>query len=201
MKRNDNRMDQEIADRLRREAMAERPPFSPALHDRIMQQVHGESSAGNAPMRIPAGRRLAAAAVAAAILLACGLSIYWALCQQSAPSSYDPARIVSAVNRPEIDLRQPAEAAEQDSSALTVNFGGIPLGSFQPQGMLLRLPVAGTNIPLVSVQVSADTATIPVQSDLPEWLLALLQEPARNANGVLADIIPADVRQLLGLDG
>src|SRR5580700_11245895 len=65
---NENPQRDPLLERLRREALAERPPFSPELHGRILRSVRGNGDA--------AGLKLAASSffrVAAAVLLGAGL--------------------------------------------------------------------------------------------------------------------------------
>jgi hypothetical protein len=186
MKFNNDPTSDELADRLRREAMAERPPFSPDLHARILRQVRAERPAGNSMRLFPMAGHFAAAAM---ILLACGLAARWQYRSHSAAPAHQNAPIAVITT----------EAPPADSSALTLNVGGIFSTPFEPRKLDVRLPVAGADISLISVDVTTDEpAAIPARPGLPEWLLSVIAQPASSANVALADVVPADFRDLFG---
>jgi hypothetical protein len=171
MKRNDDLSGDALGQRLRREGMAERPAFSEELHRRILDGIDGRLV-----KRIVWPRWVAAAAV----LMLCGWAAIALRPVHHATLTVGPTEIVGVVPQAAVDVPAPR---------ITVEFGGIVSGQLWPPRIT------------VNSQIS-EPVDAPVGPRLgsPEWMLACFEEPARSAQAALADVAPANVGTLLGLD-
>ena len=180
-----------VRERLREEAMAERRPFSPEIHDRIMRGIRKKTSASQ-PSRMSISGRLTGAA--AAILLLTGMIAIDRLLQGARTKS--PGPVVTIGRDSHMETGIPSRDAV-DLSAMpvhfTLNIGGVLSAGICPPRISIGLPVvvAGS---LVPENLPTQTPDAPLGS--PEWLFAQLQEPASNAQAKLIDLVPLDMRAL-----
>jgi hypothetical protein len=82
---------------------------------------------------------------------------------------------------------------------MSLNLGGIVYERLWPPGVTICLPTAITGDWPSAQEPAAPPAAssaVPASSD---WLIATLDEPARNATAVLADLLPPEGRILIGL--
>jgi hypothetical protein len=182
-----NHNEDTLRDRLYEEAMAERSPFSPELHQRIMHNIRNPLPAHESPRRIRVSGWLITAA--AAICLSVGaLSIIRLVASHHSSVSSPPALMP--------DARQASIAATPTSIPLTFNIGGIFSATLWPPELAVRLPISGgVHLPPAE-QLPAPSYDPPGS---PEWLFARLQQPETSAQMALADTIPPDMRAMAGL--
>jgi hypothetical protein len=185
-----------LADRLRNEAMAGRPPFSRELHHRIMERVRGTDLALKLPRGIGHARRLATAA-AALIVAALGLTALRIEHSHRASMRTHSMTMADHVPSPTPNAMQPAIPAAALPAFLTVDVGGVFSARFWPPEIIVSLPMAQSSPPHFSEQLPAQAAPAIGLPGSPEWLLARLQEQTNNAQAALADVIPPEVRVLL----
>jgi len=172
-----------LTDALRRQAMAERPAFSPELHERLVQSVHDERIAGSAPRPLRIGQWYAAAA---AVLIACGLAAY-VMRSQSVLPTIRSSPIVTNVTNP-----LPAPAAD---------LGGIVTAQIWPPKLTVQLPSTEAGISLISQPRQAPPQQANNRASLPDMLFAMLQEPTTGANGALKDVMPPEISLLADVIG
>jgi hypothetical protein len=187
---NDNPND-ELANRLRREAMAERPAFSHELHERILQQLDNEPQREGPSLSI----KLALFAYAAGtIFIAAGLMFYWAS-QRNA----DPTKDIANIERPH---SYPAPQSNGlDIASLNTQLTDLLSSNPWPDLISIPFPSASDDA-VASPDIQSEPPAPPAhQQGLPEILIAMLQEPATHADGSLADLMPPQVRDLAGLVG
>jgi hypothetical protein len=179
-----NQNDDSLRDRLRANAMAERPPFSADIHQRIIRNIRNPLPVNESSRRIKVSAWLIAAA--AAICLSVGTLFTIRLVNSRRVSS---VKIV--VNPPIL-----ASDARQASFPLTLNIDGIFSARLWPPELAMRLPIAAQGLLPQPEQLPAPSYDRPGS---PEWLFALIQQPATSAKMALADTIPPDMRALAGL--
>jgi hypothetical protein len=183
-----NQNEDTLRDRLHEEATAERPPFSPELHQRIMRNVRNPQRLSLSSWRIKPSRWLVAAA--AAICFSAGaLSIIRLVISHRTSVPGPPAQI--AIIPPTVTPSAPTA-----SIPLNLNVGGILSARLWPPELAMRLPISGVGHLPPAEQLPAPSYDPPGS---PEWLFARLQQPAISAQMALADTIPPDMRALAGL--
>jgi hypothetical protein len=126
----DERFD-ELADRMRREAIDERPEFSAELHRRIVSRVRAERIEGKR-LRISLLRW---APIAAAVA-ACVIAAIWIHYEQPALRPAPPGEI--AINVPGLSVAQPA--ATPGDASLAIDFSGLLSANLSPSGITLSFP-------------------------------------------------------------
>jgi hypothetical protein len=191
-----------LADSLRREAMAERPQFSPQLHQRILRQIHDqhlaadEESAITAPRSFGRGRWLAAGAAAAIIMGFLAISPWLMRAHPTMPGGSKTT--VQTIPQPPI---QPQSTTSSLAAAeRPLNLGGILYARLLPPGVTVCLPESITGAPSAPERVAAQPANPTAPPGSPEWLLAAIEEPAqRAATAASADVIPPEARLLIEL--
>jgi hypothetical protein len=170
-----------LADRLRQEALLERPGFSRELHERIVQRIREEKWIID-PVRSPwFGRRLA---IAAAVLLVASIGA-WMLRPRQLPGP-----------PPSADNSQQAQVpalASADSPG--VEIPGVLSARLWPPEIAFGPPVADATDSKPADEPATESRA-PV--DGPQWLIARLQTPAASADDALADLLPPDLGDLLG---
>jgi len=172
-----------LADRLRSEAMAERPGFSVELHDRIIGRIGQAESAVGTDGGAGIGRRVA---IAAAVIIAVGLgAILVGYLHRTTPGNYR-GTIARSVVGPEPN-GMPTNLLPVP---LAIDFGGVLTARCWPPEVVLRMPMARTSVESGAAQ-AAPAIGLPGS---PEWLLAQLDEQTNNAQTALADVFPAEVR-------
>ncbi len=185
-----------IADRLHREAMAERQPVSPALHRRILQHVYGEPLASQPRWNdrlwlwLP---KAAAAALAAAVVWT-----GWSTLRSHRPSTPNVGPpMVENVLLSAPSVQQPPIAAAQRPVALSINVDGILLARVWPPQICICLPIAEILPSPQPLQTRSAPSISPPCS--PQWLLAKLQEPTSSAQAAIVDLIPPNLLELAEL--
>jgi len=178
-----------LAERLRHEAMAERPEFSEQLHHRTLQDIRRERLAGDAARQSPRGpliwRWLAPLAAAAAIA-AYVLTAPWLARSHRGIAPDAPGTIAE-------------NSAPPATADLSLNLGGIVYERLWPPGVTICLPTGLAGASPAAEPAAAQPAAPAAQPGSPDWLLATLDGPARNATAVLADLLPPEERFLIGL--
>jgi hypothetical protein len=185
-----NQNEDTLRDQLHEEAMAERPPFSSEVHQRIMQRVRNSQSVSKSLPPMRPSRRLEVAA--AAICIAAGvLSLTWGV-HSIHTRALNTVLKITGNPQPKPDLA----AAPPTSIPLTLNIGGIFSARLWPPELSVRLPISGAGRLPPAQQLPAPSYDPPGS---PEWLFARLEQPATSAQMALADMIPPDLRALAGL--
>jgi hypothetical protein len=175
MNRNDNQRDL-LAERLHREGLAERPPFSPQLHRRIMLRAQ-------APSRPDFRRWLVAAAALLAVTT-------WTVHRFMRPIL--PITIVQYTQRSNAEI---ASAAPDDN--LSVNFAGLVSAGLFPPEIRISVPVASDSAePEPADQSPAPSTATPGS---PDWVMASLPDPATSAVSALVDVMPPNFQLALDL--
>lgn len=185
-----------LADRLGREAMAERPAFSPELHHRILKRVRGERLFVKSPQRFWPGRWPTIAA-AAAILAVSGLIAFWIARSHSAPVPNPPASVVENVLPLPPKAQEPSISAAPASVAVSVNLGGVLSARLFPPEISVSLPTV--SISLLSQPPEAQAAPSTTLPGSPDRLLESLLEPMSSAQVALIDVMSPIIRVLIGL--
>jgi len=190
-----------LADSLRREAMAERPQFSPQLHQRILRQIHDqhlaadEESAITAPRSVGRWQWLAAGAAAAIIMGFLAISPWLMRAHPTMPSGSKTT--VQTIPQPPI---QPQPTASSLAAAeRPLNIGGVLYARLWPPGITVCLPESITGAPPVPERVTVQPADPTAPPGSPEWLLAAIEEPTQSAtSAALADVLPPEAQFLIG---
>jgi hypothetical protein len=154
-----------LAERLHREALAERQPFSPELHSRILERIREVKPAINSPSVFSRTRWLA---IAGAILasIAIGLSLL-------AHSHRAPAPIAQIVPpAPSAPVITPLPT----SGTISLALGAQLSANLWPPQISITLPSTG--------EPSARTAEQP-DSTIPD--------PAESAQAALSDVVPPNI--------
>ena len=196
---NQNESSDPLADRLRREAMAERPAFSPELHEQILRSfpssgAPGEGEGGGlfGPFELrsppqpspgvpgegawqPARFVRWSAAVAAIILL--GLTLMHS--HHTTPTN-PPVEIAKNI---------PVTPSQPDFSIdSSIDVGGVLSAKLWPPEIAVSLPSTDAPTPSQPAVASIDSS---------DSLLATLQNPTQSATSALVDAMPPSVRTLI----
>lgn len=188
---NESRPMPEDRDRFRNAAMAERPPFSPQIHGRVMSAIHR-----SAPRRsLPAtrvGRWLGGVAAAALLVLAGGMLTH-RFDRQGRYAPPQPPTVI-ATNPPPA-AQTPASSADLLAPPLhlTITLRGTLSATASPLRIAIGLPALRADASPPN-EAAASPAAAPLGS--PEWLLARLQQPARQAQAELAGVLPVHSAEL-----
>jgi len=188
-------MDDAMGARLRDEATAERPAFSPALHQRVLNGVRSEAAATTTMMtrQWPWPRAIAAGVVVA---IGIGLVVTVVARRQRREGASLPtvARAVPAA--PAREARSLTEVA----AAVTrpVNIGGVLSAQLWPPEIGVRVPgITGGTEDVSAQSPTPAKSPPPAPPGSPEWLLARLQAPTERAAEVFGDVMPPEVRAAL----
>jgi hypothetical protein len=190
--RNDDRKfepsasDDPLGQQLRREAMAERPGFSPRLHDRFVAGLR--SGRQIAPWQ---GYLPKLAAIAAAILL-----IVFVLAEvrtKKVISTVDKSISSPVLNPPVIALVKQPPLAQFVMPQLTVRVPGLFTETLWPPRIALDLQHA--QAPSESATADTDEAT---PTHLPDWIVAQLNRMAGDCTTPIQQVIPPAWRTMLG---
>ena len=186
---------QEIHDRLRKqladEAIAERPAFSPAMHNRMMLAIQ-QSESVRQPSSFTANRWLMGAA--AGLLFATGV-VFFAERDRVAVSQ-PPLAMMDGQLHPN-ESRSSPDVTEVSSKPVGLNFnvGSIISAQTLLPRFSIRLPINFGN-----AATREEVASLPVPPPIgsPEWLFARFQEPANRAQAAMAELMPPNMRGLGG---
>ena len=175
-----------MARRLRAEALAHRPAFSPQLHDRILNHIHGQAAAKPPHMAFRA-RQIVRYAAAIAIL-AVVLAASW----RARPRRTSmPSNVVVKKN---VQPRPQAPDVSSTPPSLEFRIAGVASGNLLPPRIEFQLP--SLDLPRPDPQPTAINST---SADLPDRLLSGLRTPVASANESLTDVIPPNFRMLFPL--
>jgi hypothetical protein len=182
-----------LAERMRREAMEERPAFSMELHRRIVSAARGDRMRiGSRPVEAPRWP-----AVAAAALAACALAAFWATRWHRAPLANPPGTILSN------DAR--SGEPSPNVASLTIDFGGIFTADVTPAGIAMSLPrmdQAPATAPSATLRDGAGDGVRDGAIALPgspQWLFEALAAPTGSGAAEFTDVLPAEMRAWVGL--
>jgi hypothetical protein len=184
-----------LADRLRGEAMAERPEFSPELHNQILDRVRQTDQAVTLPDGM-GDRRWRSIAAAAVIAAAFGLTALWIEHSHRSPTRNNSLPVVDRLPLLLPNAIPTAIVAEVPRASFAVNIGGVFSARIWPPQIIVNLPIAQSLAPRLQEPLSIQSAPATGLPGSPEWLLARLQEPASSAQAALVDVIPPEVRIL-----
>ncbi len=186
-----------MIDRLRDEAMAERPLVSADMHRRIMNEVHRERMTGErlAGERRQLWRWLPGSAVAALVAIAVVAGAWsWRLHRELIAKR--PISVVTNVV-PSAPAAEHIAPPLQTPVAVSIDVGGVLFARVWPPQVRIKLPVGDGSAAPGSVESSS--ATPAARAGSPEWMLAGLQAPASSAQATLVDLVPPNFRALAGL--
>jgi hypothetical protein len=183
-----------LADRLRSEAMAERPAFSRELHLRVLERVRETKLATEMPRGIGKGRWLAIAA-AVLIVAAAGLTAFQITHLQHLPGQ--TRSLPLGDQTPRSSALQPVLSNEVPSTFLAVGNAGVFSARLWPPEITLSLPIARSSAPPISEHSPATAEAVISLPGSPDWLLDKLQEQTSSVQSTLVELIPPQARALL----
>jgi hypothetical protein len=176
-----------VRQKLHQAAMAERPAFSPEIHQRIMHGIgkaesHRQSSRTNlTPWLVGA---------AAMLLLSAGVtSVNWWIRSHRLGERTSTAT-TAGNRRTGAPIPTPAPAASPPSAQpiqLAINLGGVISARAWPPQVSIGSPTGAADVPAPE-QLPVQPIDSPLGS--PEWLLARLQQPASSARAALLGLMP-----------
>jgi hypothetical protein len=173
-----------LGEKLAREAMAERPPFSAELTQRILDRLDREGSASPRSWR--------KWAIAAAAMLALS-GVIWLMVY----GAHEHPVIVKNIPRP------PAGTMPMDlpSMDLSIDFSGVLSARLIPPEITVASPVTETAAADAPESQPDQSVTSSAVADSPQWLVAAITSPASSAQAALAEVMPPEIKDLLGLAG
>jgi hypothetical protein len=183
--------------RLRQEAMAERPSFSVTLHNQILNRVDGVSRGQNLHSRRLNPRFWQIAALAATVLTALSVTIHWHGRRPAILPSNPPKSELSQLPPTPPQTLQPTLQTEPILVGFMVNADTFFTKNLWPLEIIGHWP--GERIPTEQQATESQVQSARFPS-LPELLFALLKRPTSNATNVFVDIIPLQLKRLLGSD-
>ena len=169
-----------LIEQLRQDALADRPAFSPELHQRILRHVRAAQ-----PRTQTAVRYWSRIAAVAASLLIC----LWV--------AHRPHRTIPA-GKPEV--------AQRVSIPTSMPQPMVSAGPFIPSELHIKGLVSATLWPpeiQVELPINLAVAQVPEpqpvaeSAGLPQVLLNALQQQTNDANAALSGVVPANLRDLL----
>ena len=178
-----------LAERLRDEARADRPRFSPQLHERIVQHIRYQIEADDARHTLRTHRLVRYAAVMA--ILATFLTVSWKL-RSHRPSVPTPPNVV--VKK---DFEPRTSHVKPIPGSLEFQIAGVASADLLPPCIEFQMP--SFNLSSSPRPDAPPTVADSMPSGLPERLLSGLRNPAVNAGDSLKDLIPPNFRLLLPL--
>jgi hypothetical protein len=197
-----------LANRLYRDAMAERPSFSPELHQRIVQRLRAERFASKSPSQsLKLGPWwLPRAAAVAAVLVVLVSVLPWVI-HPHRPAA-NPPPVIIASNPPPSPTALPANwqlpsiPQPPANDALTISLGGVLSARLSASGVTIRLPATDASVasvPQRPVRERSSSSTALGLPGSPQWMLARLEEPTISAKTALAGLVPPEVLILADL--
>ena len=192
-----------LAERLRREAMQERPDFSRQLHQRILRQVRAidrrARQRSSNPSLVPwhdHWRWFAVGAAAAGIVGYMAISPWWMQAHRAEPD--DSKAIVRNIPQRSTEPQSPVSSLAAVEH--TVNVGGILYARLLPPGITVRLPENIVDQPPAPERVELQPASTTAPPGSPEWLFGSVEQPWKDsASAALADVMPPEAHFLIGL--
>jgi hypothetical protein len=184
-----------LAEILGKEAMAERIPFSPELHHRILKQIREEAQK---PLPSRRSWRSPSFAAAAAVILITSIGLAtWMLRSKHRPMLQSSTTHLKKRESPQLP----------DSIDFRVEAPGILSANLWPPEIRIDASVfaAPPQTPTSYNEGYVKLIVPPPQTPFiefpasPEWLLAHLQAPTTSANEVLLDVIPPELNDLFRL--
>ena len=177
---NDELPDDPLMDRLRREARAERPPFSAELHARIVREVKNGDAASLKLAASPFFGGWLVFRVAAVVILGVGLTAIWEM----------HLRRGAAGNSVVIDRTPKVERGGRPVAIFSpIDIGGVVSARLFPPEVRIQLPVIGG-------------AALPESEDSqaePSSVFEPLDTPADSAARAIADMVPPSLRAMVRL--
>jgi hypothetical protein len=182
---NIHQTDDDVRRKLHQAAMAERTPFSPEIHQRMMQGIHE-------PKLLPPSSRTNLAAwltrVAAVLFLLAGVaSISLWIHAHRSPAPTPAGAIVRDLPTSAPTPTPAATPLSGQPIQLAINLGGVVSARAWPPQISIGSPIVAAD-----VSTPEPLPVQPIDSPLgsPEWLLARFQQPASSARAALIGLMP-----------